>query len=123
MYKGNECLGCWSMMPCELNEGHNIMPCSCSTITSQYGGQRIPSQYGLTCQNNLAIHLHLQGRFPSVLGGYHNFMVPARSGFHKIIYKGSRFRFFFLKFTCRARVSIYVLKHLSRVSQCRFSKF
>ncbi len=38
---------------------------------------------------------HSQHWCEAVLGGYHNFMIPARSGFHKIIYKGSRFHFFF----------------------------
>jgi len=50
---------------------------------------------------------HSQHWCEAVLGGYQNFMIPARSGFHKIIYKGSRFHFFFpLKLICWARVSI-----------------
>jgi hypothetical protein len=38
---------------------------------------------------------HSQHWCEAVLGGYQFFMIPARSGFHKIIYKGSKgFTFF-----------------------------
>ncbi len=47
--------------------------------------------------------------YARVLGGYHNFMVPSGSGFHKVVYK--RVQFYphpFLKFLCRARVSTFL---------------
>jgi hypothetical protein len=50
------------------------------------------------------------GWFEPVLGGYHIFMIPTGSGFHKTIYERVQFfTFFFLKFICRARVYIYKL--------------
>jgi hypothetical protein len=46
-----------------------------------------------------------------MFGGYHNFMIPVRFSFHKVIYKRARFSpQKNLKFKNRARVSTFFLK-------------
>jgi hypothetical protein len=52
---------------------------------------KLPNKVTDVCPSSVLRHPLYLGQSEPMLGGYHNFMIPIRSGFHKVIYKRVRF--------------------------------